>query len=382
MVAPVVIPYAAEIDAAMHASKLAAEALSLSRLSAINARKLKTARMKVNALAKYVLTRETAVHSVDAAVTSILIVKNLLTHIADPDRKELAAISLALRRSLRTLLAREKECARALACPAGIRMKLPPAARTMVVKKVLKDQYLDVIDMKKLVKAKYPQIGGIENLSNSNIYRVLDMNHITEKKTHTRDRKTDSKKLGDFWFNMRNVPLDEIVSYDECHVHNKMTRARGWSKAGTKAFSNPKHIRKSERYTLMLAVSQKKVVAWQLVDNSANKEKLCHFLDQRLLPAMQTEGLHEVLLDNASIHRAKDVKKLWEEDSQMRPFIFNPPYNPDSNPVEMVFSIIKRQLRKLQPESKEGMEQAIADVIQSQATEEKLTPIFRHALRR
>ena len=88
-----------------------------------------------------------------------------------------------------------------------------------------------------------------------------------------------------------------------------------------------------------------------------------------------------MLLDNASIHRAKDVKKLWEEDSQMRPFIFNPPYNPDSNPVEMVFSIIKRQLRKLRPESKEGMEKAIADVIQSQVTEEKLVPIFRHALR-
>ena len=81
---------------------------------------------------------------------------------------------------------------------------------------------------------------------------------------------------------------------------------------------------------------------------------MCHFLDQRLIPAMQTEGLHEVLLDNASIHRTKDVKKLWEEDSQMRPFIFNPPYNPDSNPVEMVFSIIKRQLMKLRTESKGG----------------------------
>ena len=84
----------------------------------------------------------------------------------------------------------------------------------------------------------------------------------------------------------------------------------------------------------MLAVSQKRVVAWQLVDDSANKDKLCHFLSNRLIPIMRAEGLSEVLLDNASIHHAKDVKKLWEDDSHMNPFIFNPPYNPDSNPVE------------------------------------------------
>ena len=138
--------------------------------------------------------------------------------------------------------------------------------------------------------------------------------------------------------------------------------------------------KKSERYTLVLAVSQKKVVAWQLVDNSANKEKLCHFLDQRLIPAMQTEGLHEVLLDNASIHRAKDVKKLWEEDSQMRPFILTLPTTPTRIRLKWCLASssvnsgnFDRRVRR--------MEQAIADVIQSQVTEEKLTPIFRHALR-
>jgi transposase len=161
-----------------------------------------------------------------------------------------------------------------------------------------------------------------------------------------------------------------------------MTRNRGWSKAGTKAFSNPTHQRKSERYTLMLAVSHQKVVAWQLVENSANKDKLCDFLGNRLVPAMQAHGLEELLLDNARTHHSKDVKKLWEEDFHMNPFIFNPPYNPDSNPIEMVFSIIKRKLRKIRPETKADMEQAIADTIQSDVTAEKLSAIFRHALKR
>jgi transposase len=91
---------------------------------------------------------------------------------------------------------------------------------------------------------------------------------------------------------------------------------------------------------------------------------------------MQADGLEELLLDNAPTHHSKDVKKLWEEDSHMNPFIFNPPYNPDSNPVEMVFSIIKRKLRKIRPETKADMEQAITDTIQSDVTTEKLSGIF------
>ena len=114
----------------------------------------------MNALAKYVRERDIAVRLVNEAVTFILAAKNLLLNVANSARKELAAKSLALRRSLQTLLLREKECARILARPAGKRMKLTPAARNMILKKVQKDQYLDVIDMKKLVKEKFPVIKG------------------------------------------------------------------------------------------------------------------------------------------------------------------------------------------------------------------------------
>jgi hypothetical protein len=224
--------------------------------------KMKVGRARAVALARYVITRDTAVCEVDAAVASILLATNLLGRVANPERKSLLAKSLALRRSVRTLLTREKEVAHAAIRIPGRRMKLTKLAQTMVVKKVLKDQYLDVIDMKKLVKEKFPFIVGIDTLSDSTLYRLMQANRITEKKTHKRDRKTDPKKLSDFWLRMYTVPTLEVVSYDEAHVHNKMTRNRGWSKAGTKAFSNPTHQRKSERYTLMLAVSHQKVVAW------------------------------------------------------------------------------------------------------------------------
>ena len=125
----------------------------------------------------------------------------------------------------------------------------------------------------------------------------------------------------------------------------------------------------------MLAVSSEKVVAWELVNKSANKEKLCAFLEEKLIPAMRQS--EHVLLDNCRTHHAKVVKKLWEEDSQMSPFIFNPPYNPDSNPVEMVFAVVKRYLRKLRPSTKEDMELAIGECIRTQ-----LADIFRHALKK
>ena len=48
-------------------------------------------------------------------------------------------------------------------------------------------------------------------------------------------------------------------------------------------------------------------------------------------------------MDNLSVHRSNQVKERMNEMSI--PFIFGPPYSPDHNPIESVFSIAKRELK-------------------------------------
>ena len=48
--------------------------------------------------------------------------------------------------------------------------------------------------------------------------------------------------------------------------------------------------------------------------------------------------------DNLSVHRSNDVKERLEELGIK--YIFAPVYSPDLNPIEFVFSIVKREIKK------------------------------------
>jgi len=50
-----------------------------------------------------------------------------------------------------------------------------------------------------------------------------------------------------------------------------------------------------------------------------------------------------IILDNASWHRKKVLKKLAEEDSCR--VIFLPPYSPDFNPIEKVWAALEKFIR-------------------------------------
>ena len=51
-----------------------------------------------------------------------------------------------------------------------------------------------------------------------------------------------------------------------------------------------------------------------------------------------------IYMDNLSVHRSREVKERMDEMSI--PYIFGPPYSPDYNSIEYVFSIVKREIKK------------------------------------
>ena len=79
-----------------------------------------------------------------------------------------------------------------------------------------------------------------------------------------------------------------------------------------------------------------------VVDGAINGELFFAYVEQILLPTLGEGDI--VVMDNLSSHKVAGVKKAIESvDAQV---LYLPPYSPDVNPIERVFSKLKTLVRK------------------------------------
>jgi isftu1 transposase len=60
-----------------------------------------------------------------------------------------------------------------------------------------------------------------------------------------------------------------------------------------------------------------------------------------VLPKLKPNSV--VVMDNASFHKSKTLKDLFESHNIQ--LIFLPPYSPDLNPIEKIWGNVKKELR-------------------------------------
>ena len=82
-------------------------------------------------------------------------------------------------------------------------------------------------------------------------------------------------------------------------------------------------------------------------------------------------------MDNVRFHHSKNVVDLVNSTSNS--ILYNVPYNPDTNPIEFVFSIIKNFVRKSMANSNNSLDKSILDSFKL-VTSDKLKNIFSHSL--
>jgi len=85
--------------------------------------------------------------------------------------------------------------------------------------------------------------------------------------------------------------------------------------------------------------SQNGIHRRQEVEGSFNTDRFMCFLDDLHLPLLAV-----ILLDNVSFHHSKRVKS-WAAENQID-LLYTPPYSPWFNPIEGIFSIVKRSFYK------------------------------------
>ena len=151
-----------------------------------------------------------------------------------------------------------------------------------------------------------------------------------------------------------------------------MTRTRGRAPRGQRLIEKVPHGHWMTT-TLIAALDVDGVRCATVVDGAVNGDVFEAFVEQVLVPGLEPGDV--VIMDNLSSHKRVRTRELIE--SAGAELVFLPPYSPDLNPIEMVFSKIKQRLRTLACRTKDALWQSMQSVLDT-VTPTDAQNCFRH----
>lgn len=120
-------------------------------------------------------------------------------------------------------------------------------------------------------------------------------------------------------------------------------------------------------------LSQDGMIAPYVLDGAVNAELFSAYVEQVLVPAMHPGDI--VVMDNLAVHKVAAVCRAIEAAGAQ--LLFLPPYSPDLNPIEMVFSQMKATLRHQAHRSREALWHALGRIANA-ITPTHCANCFRH----
>lgn len=154
--------------------------------------------------------------------------------------------------------------------------------------------------------------------------------------------------------------LEKLVFIDESGAKTNMTRLYGRAKSGKRAVDNTP----SGHWCTTTMISSMRLdgsTACMVVDGATDKDVFKAYVKHILSPTLKPGDI--VIMDNLSAHKNQEVKDLIESvDAEIW---FLPPYSPDLNPIEKMWSKIKAILRSLKARTGQALIDAIAKALES-----------------
>ena len=129
-----------------------------------------------------------------------------------------------------------------------------------------------------------------------------------------------------------------------------------------------------EVLTTLGARSLRGIEAVMTVESATDREVFTAYLEQVLCPKLRPGDV--VVMDNLSAHKVAGIRELIQ--AQGAKLIYLPPYSPDLNPIEKAWSKFKQFLRSAKARTKETLEQAVTDALNT-ITPENALAWFRHS---
>ena len=109
------------------------------------------------------------------------------------------------------------------------------------------------------------------------------------------------------------------------------------------------------RTTILSSVRLNGTTIPMVFEGALNGNTFRAYIDQMLVPSLKPGDI--VVMDNLSSHKVIGISEAIEAAGAT--VLYLPPYSPDLNPIELMWSKIKAILRKLKVRSKELLDAAI-----------------------
>ena len=140
----------------------------------------------------------------------------------------------------------------------------------------------------------------------------------------------------------RTMHAASLVFLDESGVNTNLTRRYGRAK-GKARVKDSAPLNTPKTTTIVSSVRLDGTTVPKFLSGAMNGSMFLDYIQHELVPSLHDGDL--VIMDNLRCHKVQGVKEAIQQAGAH--LLYLPPYSPDFNPIEMMWSKLKAILRKV-----------------------------------
>jgi transposase len=156
------------------------------------------------------------------------------------------------------------------------------------------------------------------------------------------------------------IDPERLVFIDESGAKSNLCRTHGRAPAGRRLVAKVPHGH-WKTTTIIAAVALRGPFAPAAFDGPADTATFRAYVEQVLVPELRPNDI--VVMDNLQLHKAAGIAEAVE--SAGASLLYLPPYSPDFNPIENMWSKVKTHLRSAAARTFDDLCHAIASALET-----------------
>jgi transposase len=161
------------------------------------------------------------------------------------------------------------------------------------------------------------------------------------------------------------IDASRLVFIDETWIKTNMAPLRGWGPCGQRLMASVP-FGHWKTMTFIAALRCDRISAPWVIEGPINGELFTLYVETQLAPTLAKGDI--VILDNLGSHKGKKARELIRATGAH--LLFLPPYSPDLNPIEQVFSKLKHLMRAAEARTIESTWRKAGDLLDLFSEEE------------
>lgn len=161
------------------------------------------------------------------------------------------------------------------------------------------------------------------------------------------------------------MPVENLIFIDESGAQTNMTRTRGRAVRGERVVDKVPHGH-WKTTTMISAIRTTGPFAAAVVSGATDSDVFRTYVQHALVPELKPGDV--VILDNLQPHKAAGVREMIERAGAR--LLYLPPYSPDFNPIENMWSKVKQHLRSAAARTFDALQEAVTSALKQVTTKD------------